>query len=101
MSAAELSRRTGLKQPYVSRRMTGEIAFDLDDLEVIARELGVKVADLIAGDDVQTTGPKLPLTKRPVNRPDRTTVDRPRDNRPSGRPARTAPNPTTRRPALI
>ncbi|MEO3927866.1 helix-turn-helix transcriptional regulator [Micromonosporaceae bacterium B7E4] len=55
MSAAELSRRTGLKQPYVSRRMTGEIAFDLDDLEVIARELGVKVADLIAGEDEQTT----------------------------------------------
>lgn len=56
-SAAELARRLGWKQPYLSRRMTGEIAFDLDDLEVIAREFGVTVAELIGenGADEQTT----------------------------------------------
>lgn len=49
MSAAELARRTGIKQSTMSRRMTGETAFDLDDLEVIAATLGIKVRDLIEG----------------------------------------------------
>lgn len=101
MSAAELARRTGLKQPYVSRRMTGEIAFDLDDLEVIARELGVTVAELIAGEGEQTTAAKLHLTARPTDPAERPKTDRPRDNRPSGRPGRSAPSPTTRRPARV
>ncbi|GAA4681171.1 helix-turn-helix domain-containing protein [Phytohabitans rumicis] len=47
MSAAELARKTGIRQQNLSRRMTGETAFDLDDLEVIANALGIKVADLI------------------------------------------------------
>ena len=47
MSAAELARRTGIKQSTMARRMTGETAFDLDDLEVIADVLGVDVADLL------------------------------------------------------
>lgn len=57
MSAAELARRTGQRPAALSRRMTGEIAFDLDDLEVIARELGVRVIDLLGG-SVQHTVPK-------------------------------------------
>jgi transcriptional regulator with XRE-family HTH domain len=47
MSAAELARRTDIKQSTLARRMTGETAFDLDDLEVIAHVLGVEVADLL------------------------------------------------------
>lgn len=47
ISAAELARRTGLKQSTMSRRMTGETAFDMDDLEVIAKVLEVEVADLL------------------------------------------------------
>lgn len=37
-----------MRQPYISRRMTGEIAFDLDDLERIADVLGVRVSDLLS-----------------------------------------------------
>jgi transcriptional regulator with XRE-family HTH domain len=47
MSAAELARRTGIKQSTMARRMTGETAFDLDDLERIAEVLEVEVADLL------------------------------------------------------
>jgi transcriptional regulator with XRE-family HTH domain len=47
MSASELARRTGMTQPYMSRRLTGEIAFDVDDLDQIATVLEVNVADLL------------------------------------------------------
>jgi transcriptional regulator with XRE-family HTH domain len=47
MSGAELARRTGIKQSTISRRMTGETAFDMDDLEIIAEVLEVDVADLM------------------------------------------------------
>ena len=50
MSAAELARRIGQKPQALSRRMIGDIPFDLHDLEVIANALGVEVKDLIAGD---------------------------------------------------
>lgn len=69
MSAAELARRTGIKTSTMSRRMTGETAFDLDDLEVIAAALGITVADLMHGatsaNGSQTTGPRLRQTVRP------------------------------------
>lgn len=47
ISATELARRTGIKQSTMSRRMTGETAFDMDDLELIADALGVEVTDLM------------------------------------------------------
>jgi transcriptional regulator with XRE-family HTH domain len=50
ISASELARRTGLRQPYLSRRMTGAVPFNLDDLELIAPVLRIEVADLL-GDD--------------------------------------------------
>lgn len=47
MSGIELGRRAGMKQSTISRRLTGETAFDMDDLEKIADVLGVDVADLL------------------------------------------------------
>lgn len=47
MSATQLARLTGLKQSSLSRRMTGETAFDMDDLELIADALGITVTDLM------------------------------------------------------
>ena len=103
MSAAELARRTGLKQSTMARRMTGETAFDLDDLEVIATALGVKVSDLVndGGGSVQTTVPKLQVTEQRPAGPTRPMATRPRDDRPKGRPGGQVPNPRTRRPARI
>lgn len=47
MSGAELARRTGITQSTMSRRMTGETPFDMDDLEAIAEVLQIDVTDLI------------------------------------------------------
>ena len=49
ISEVELARRMGFTQSYVSRRMRGEVAWDVDDLNRIAGHLGVPVADLTAG----------------------------------------------------
>src|SRR5438128_9548020 len=43
ISAAELARQIGVTQPYLWRRMAGEIAFDVDDLDAIAEVLRVKI----------------------------------------------------------
>lgn len=93
MSGSELARRTGMKQPYLSRRMTGEIAFDLDDLEVIASALGIKVQDLIAGPG-SSPGSK-PMTAK-VTQAVRRMASRPKV------PVSTSNDqPTTRRPVRV
>jgi transcriptional regulator with XRE-family HTH domain len=45
-----LADATGLKQQYISRRVTGETAFDVEDLALIAAALGVPVASLMPAD---------------------------------------------------
>jgi transcriptional regulator with XRE-family HTH domain len=70
ISAAELARRTGIKQSTMSRRMTGETAFDMDDLEVIAEVLGVEVGELMprsirADGGVNTPYPQAGRTDEP------------------------------------
>lgn len=98
MSGAELARRTGMKQPYLSRRMTGEVPFDLDDLEIIARELEVSVTQLLAdaetGSDT-TWRENLPPSSQGAMIPFQ------RANHPIGRrePAGTGPN--LRRPGRV
>lgn len=52
MSASKLARQTGLKQSYLSRRMTGETPFNVDDLALIAAALGVSMSTLIPGGPV-------------------------------------------------
>jgi len=77
MSAAQLGRQMGVSQAYVWRRLSGETAFDLNDLEAIAEILGVAVVDLLPHDargPVQPTQPYLRKAGRPV------------DNRPVGHP---------------
>lgn len=53
VSAVQLGRTIGKSQSYMSRRLTGETAFDIDDLEAIARALDVSIPDLLG-----TTGRK-------------------------------------------
>ncbi len=45
----ELSRLTGKSQPYWSRRLTGDVAFDVDDLEAVAAVLDVPLASFFRG----------------------------------------------------
>lgn len=49
MSQAELARRIGENPKNFSRRMTGELAFDLDELQAIASVLEVPVTALLGG----------------------------------------------------
>jgi transcriptional regulator with XRE-family HTH domain len=48
LSGVRLGNIIGKSQPYVSRRLSGRLAFDVDDLEVIGRILNVSPSDLIA-----------------------------------------------------
>lgn len=100
ISAAELARRTGMKQSTLARRMTGEIAFDLDDLEAISQALDVPVSALMPA--------AFPLNDRSATSPVRAAKPaRTASTRPKGRPAnasmrpQSSAPPTRRRPARI
>lgn len=82
ISAAELARRTGLKQSTLARRMTGETAFDVDDLELIAEVLGVSVADLLPGYAREAGQPVI--TPKP-KQAERSSMRAPKNNRPKTR----------------
>lgn len=47
ISGSELARRLGKPQPWVSRRTTGAVALDFDDLDIIAGALDCNVSDLM------------------------------------------------------
>lgn len=50
MRHIELARRIGRSHTYVGRRLSGETAFDIDDLEQIAGVLGVSAESLVRRD---------------------------------------------------
>lgn len=98
MSASQLARQMGVTQPYLWRRMSGEISFDLADLEQIASALDVAVLQLLPARErvaavtyeYQSAPEARPTTPRRSLR----AAGRPRDNRPVGRP-------TTDRPRIV
>lgn len=101
MSGSELARRMGVSQKYMSRRITGETAFDVDDLYAIAQMLGVDVAGLLPrpaeGRLITTIQPGAETgrvsNERKMLRAERTG--------PNGHPKRTSPKDTTRRPVRL
>ena len=97
LSASELARRMGVSQPYISRRLTGDTALDIDDLEQIAGILGMEIADLFPMPGrVITTYATGRANDRQVTREYPGVADR---TRPNGHPKRTLPDLATRRPA--
>lgn len=48
--AVELAEKIGMSQSAMSRRMVGDQAFDLDELDRIAEALGVGIVDLLPRD---------------------------------------------------
>lgn len=52
VSQQTLMAALGLSQSSVSRRLTGEIPFDLDELEKVAALFGVPTATLLGGGEV-------------------------------------------------
>lgn len=77
MTGAELAEAIGRSPMYVSRRVRGEVAFDLDDMQRLAEVFGVEVSALLpkgggAGSSlkepyVPTTRSVDPLKARPVS----------------------------------
>lgn len=86
MSAAKLGRALGVSQTYVWRRLNGETAFDLDDLERIAAILGVEIGSLLPSLASQISDAPTVRYAQPTERPPRPSSARPADNRPKGRP---------------
>jgi transcriptional regulator with XRE-family HTH domain len=97
MSAAQLGRQLGVSQTYIWRRLKGETAFDLDDLDRIAGVLGVAPADLFPVDVLKARQTSIWKMSPPNGQ-----TTRPRDNRPSGRADRNlSQSPPARRPRRI
>lgn len=126
LSIRESAELTGLGRGAWTHWEKGGMPVDMEYVvEVISEKLGVDPVWLLHGGALaepetrsrrqrwstvrpahapkpsQTTGPKLRPAKVPSPGPERTTVDRPPNNRPSGRPARSAPSPHTRRPVRL
>ena len=57
--AAELARTLGWTENYISRRLTGKIPFDVNDLDSLAQALGVPLTSLFPQPSV--TGESLPV----------------------------------------
>lgn len=49
LSGRQAATRLGWTSPYLSRRLTGEVAFDVADLEALAGLLDVPVASFLQG----------------------------------------------------
>lgn len=47
LSGSQLAEKLKMSHPYLSRRLTGKVAFDTDDLAAIAEVLGISVMDLM------------------------------------------------------
>ncbi|SCL43221.1 Cro/C1-type HTH DNA-binding domain-containing protein [Micromonospora pallida] len=93
MSGAKLARAIERSEMYVSRRLRGETAFDLDDLERIAEVLGVTVTDLLPADKVRPNSRSADQAVRA------TSPARPAASRPKGRSAAESTRPTSSVPA--
>jgi transcriptional regulator with XRE-family HTH domain len=111
MTGAELAEAIGRSPMYVSRRIRGEVAFDLDDMQHLAEVFGVEVGALIPK-SVAASGPEVtghymqpvravepkrsdPLTPRPIGRSGRSDPVRPPAARGSSR------RPAGARPAIL
>lgn len=87
MSASELARRIGQSQPYLSRRLTGEVALDVDDLVKIAQVLDVSPGSLLTGQDTLRSPRRRQTGRSDARRP------------PSARPSNVDPG--SRRPKIL
>lgn len=98
VTGANVAAALGKSQSYVSRRLTGETAFDTDDLETISGLLSVDPDELIAaarrliGRSAAWAGQVVGVQGVAV---------RPADNRPGGRPGKDVPRPVIHRPARV
>lgn len=88
ISGVRLAAMIDRSQVYVSRRLRGEVPFDVVDLALIADALGVKQSSLLSRGDIETylAGAHKPPV-RPTGTPTLRAHSRPSDGRPIGRSA--------------
>lgn len=79
ITKAELSRRMGVSEVWIGRRLNGQMPIGLDDLERIATALGVAPADILP--------PRVAARPRQHEATGRYALTRPPDRRPPARPA--------------
>ena len=88
MSQAQLARAMGKTPMWVSLRLRGMQPIDLNDLLLFARALDVQIHDLMPPPEVAAMAEEVRNTARyPTVTEQCSPTDRPRDNRPNGRPA--------------
>lgn len=101
---SQLARELQVSEQWLSVRLRGVQAIDLNDLQRIAAALGVRVVDLLpktSGEPgSQTTAPYLDRHEQSDHMKD-PSHSRPRDNRPNGHPNPAHVPPVQRRPARI
>ena len=87
MSQAQLARAMGKTPMWVSLRLRGLQPIDMNDLFLFAKVLGVGVHQLLPPPEVVSQAADPSATVAYFALAERlTTTDRPRDNRPAGRP---------------
>lgn len=101
LNGAKLAAAIDRSEMYVSRRLRGETAFDLDDLDRIARVLDVEVVDLLPrpseGRTVTFAGARETSRRQVTERIHPVTVQ----PSPPGHPNRSQARSKTRRPAIV
>lgn len=60
VSGAELARRINRSQSSIARRLAGDIPFDINELTLIAEQLGMTVAELTANEAAGARGEEVP-----------------------------------------
>lgn len=105
MSGVQLAKRIGKSHTYVSRRLTGETAFDADDLEQIAHALDAQPTDLLPKPVTRQFRKSLGIGERVVavggaDRPSRTAQTGKAVARRSHRPGRAVSQTRPLSPAL-
>jgi BetR domain len=60
ISGRQLAAMLGKAQPWVSRRLTGAVAFDMDDVQVIADLLQIDPARMVKAANEATKNPRRP-----------------------------------------
>lgn len=56
LSGRQLAFQLGKSQPWMSRRLTGEVPFDVEELDAVAALLGVTPRELFPGSDGDRVG---------------------------------------------
>jgi transcriptional regulator with XRE-family HTH domain len=67
ISASRVAFAIGKDQPWISRRLTGQVAFDLDDLDAITQVMGISPSELMASAHETAKKPRVRIPDRTVD----------------------------------